>query len=263
MRIFMKTVFGILPMTLLGAPVALAAQPSWKHECVGPEHVCSSVKGEAASNTTTVSKAKPKTAKLKSAKPAAVASELDKPSKVAKKKIAKAKPQDDEADTPVKKVQSKKKVIAKTKPQNDDEDDQPAKKSVAKKKVIAKAKPQDDDEDAKPAKKVASKKSKGGDGGGSVYETGVASWYGGNFNGRKTANGETYDMWAMTAAHKSLPFGTVVKVTNTKNGDSTVVRINDRGPFVGGRVIDLSRAAANDINLDGLANVKLTILGKG
>ena len=238
MRIFLKSVFGILPLTLLGAPVALAAQPSWKHECVGPEHVCSSAKGEAASNTTTVSKAKPKTAKVKSAKPAAVASEVEKPSKVAKKKIAKAKTQDDE-------------------------DDQPVKKSVAKKKVIAKAKPQDDDDDEKPAKKVASKKSKGGDGSGSVYETGVASWYGGNFNGRKTANGETYDMWAMTAAHKSLPFGTVVKVTNTKNGDSTVVRINDRGPFVGGRVIDLSRAAANDINLDGLANVKLTILGKG
>ena len=241
MRILLKSVFGILPLTLLAAPAALAAQPSWKQACIGPEHVCSPVKGEAASNSTTVSKAKPQTAKLKSAKPAAVASEAEKPSKVAKKKIAKAK----------------------VKPQ-DDEDDQPVKKSVAKKKVIAKAKPQDDDDDEKPIKKVASKKSKGGDDeGGSAYESGVASWYGGNFNGRKTANGETYDMWEMTAAHKSLPFGTRVKVTNTRNGNSTIVRINDRGPFVGGRVIDLSRAAANDIGMDGLASVKLTILGKG
>ena len=124
MRIFLKSVFGILPLTLLAAPAALAAQPSWKQACIGPEHVCSPVKGEAASNSTTVSKAKPQTAKLKSAKPAAVASEIDKPSKVAKKKIAKAKTQDDE-------------------------DVQPAKKSVAKKKVVAKAKVKPQDEDRK------------------------------------------------------------------------------------------------------------------
>lgn len=131
-------------------------------------------------------------------------------------------------------------------------------------KKIAKAQ----DDDAAPVKakkkaKVAAKKNSGGDSGGNSYQSGVASWYGGYFHGRTTANGEKYDMWAMTAAHKTLPFGTRVKVTNTSNGDSTVVRINDRGPFVAGRVIDLSKAAANDIGMGGLAKVKLTILGKG
>jgi rare lipoprotein A len=69
----------------------------------------------------------------------------------------------------------------------------------------------------------------------------------------------------MTAAHKTLPFGTRVRVTNTRNGDSVVVRINDRGPYVGGRVIDLSRAAASEIGLtaSGVAPVKVAILGKG
>ena len=93
----------------------------------------------------------------------------------------------------------------------------------------------------------------------------MASWYGGNFNGRKTANGETYDMWDMTAAHPSLPFGTRVRVTNTRNGDYVDVRINDRGPFVGGRIIDLSAAAAGELGMtnSGVAPVKVTILGKG
>ncbi len=115
----------------------------------------------------------------------------------------------------------------------------------------------------KPAKKVASKKKSKGDGGGNSYQSGVASWYGGNFHGRTTANGEKYNMWSLTAAHKTLPFGTRVKVTNTNNGDTVIVRINDRGPFVGGRIIDLSKAAANEIGMGGLAHVKLTILGKG
>ncbi len=139
--------------------------------------------------------------------------------------------------------------------------------AVSKPKKVKKiAKAQDDDEPvSKPKKKakVAKKNSDDGDTGGKSYQSGVASWYGGYFHGRTTANGEKYDMWAMTAAHKTLPFGTRVKVTNTNNGDSTIVRINDRGPFIAGRVIDLSKAAANDIGMGGLAKVKLTILGKG
>ncbi len=119
------------------------------------------------------------------------------------------------------------------------------------------------------AKKVASvqksKKVAKASGGGSSFQSGMASWYGGNFHGRKTANGETYNMNALTAAHKTLPFGTRVRVTNTRNGDSVVVRINDRGPFVGGRVIDLSRAAAGQIGVtaSGVAPVKLAVLGRG
>lgn len=138
-----------------------------------------------------------------------------------------------------------------------------AKKKYAAKKPAKVAKVQADDEKPAKAKKVAAKKKNSGDGGGSSYQSGVASWYGGNFHGRTTANGEKYDMWALTAAHKTLPFGTRVKVTNTSNGDTVIVRINDRGPFVAGRVIDLSRAAANEIGMGGLAKVKLTVLGKG
>ncbi len=134
----------------------------------------------------------------------------------------------------------------------------------AKKKVAHKAK-------AKATAKVASapKKSKAkvakASSGGSSFQSGVASWYGGNFHGRKTANGETYNMNALTAAHKTLPFGTKVRVTNTRNGGSVVVRINDRGPFIAGRVIDLSRAAASQIGVtsSGVAPVKLAILGRG
>ncbi len=90
-------------------------------------------------------------------------------------------------------------------------------------------------------------------------QEGIASWYGPMFNGRRTANGEIYNMFALTAAHKTLPFGTCVKVINLKNGKSVVVRINDRGPFVKGRIIDLSYAAAKVIGLDkmGIAPVKL------
>lgn len=75
-------------------------------------------------------------------------------------------------------------------------------------------------------------------------ERGISSWYGTKFHGKKTANGETYDMFAMTAAHKTLPLPSYVKVTNLKNGRSVVVRVNDRGPFHGNRIIDLSYAAA-------------------
>ncbi len=99
-----------------------------------------------------------------------------------------------------------------------------------------------------------------GSGGG---QSGVASWYGGKFHGRKTASGERYNQNGMTAAHKTLPFGTRVQVTNTRTGNSVVVRINDRGPFVKGRVIDLSRAAASQLGVNGVAPVRLTVLGRG
>lgn len=92
---------------------------------------------------------------------------------------------------------------------------------------------------------------------------GIASWYGPNFHAKKTSNGEIYNMHAMTAAHKTLPMNTIVRVDNLENGLSTVVRINDRGPFVRGRIIDLSNAAAHKIDMvkKGTAKVKVTILG--
>lgn len=92
---------------------------------------------------------------------------------------------------------------------------------------------------------------------------GIASWYGPDFHSKKTSNGEIYDMYDMTAAHKTLPMNTVLRVYNQENGKSIVVRINDRGPFVNGRIIDLSNKAARDINMigKGTAKVKLTVLG--
>ena len=92
---------------------------------------------------------------------------------------------------------------------------------------------------------------------------GIASWYGPDFHSKKTSNGEIYDMYDMTAAHKTLPMNTVVKVDNQENGRSIIVRINDRGPFVNGRIIDLSNKAARDINMvgKGTAKVKITVLG--
>jgi rare lipoprotein A len=92
--------------------------------------------------------------------------------------------------------------------------------------------------------------------------SGSASWYGGQFHGRKTANGERYNMNGLTAAHRSLPFGTKVRVTNRKNGKSVVVRINDRGPYVGKRVIDLSRGAAQAVSMihSGTAPVTLQVI---
>lgn len=89
---------------------------------------------------------------------------------------------------------------------------------------------------------------------------GMASWYGPGFNGGRTASGERFNTGALTAAHRFWPFGTRVKVTNQNNGRSIVVRINDRGPFVGGRVIDLSRASARAIGMSGTARVTLARL---
>ena len=95
-------------------------------------------------------------------------------------------------------------------------------------------------------------------------ERGTASWYGKKFHGRKTANGETYNMYAKTAAHKTLPMNTVLLVRNLENGRETVVRINDRGPFVQKRIIDLSYASAKEIGLDrtGIARAEIIALGE-
>jgi rare lipoprotein A len=94
---------------------------------------------------------------------------------------------------------------------------------------------------------------------------GIASYYADEFHGRTTANGETYDMNALTAAHKTLPFNTRVRVTNHENGKSVVVRINDRGPFKGDRIIDLSLAAAKAIDMiqHGTAAVTIDVMESG
>lgn len=93
-------------------------------------------------------------------------------------------------------------------------------------------------------------------------ETGLASWYGPNFHGKMTANGEKYNQWAMTAAHKTLPLPSMVRVTDLKTDRSIVVRVNDRGPFADGRIIDLSRAAAEELGVRarGLAKVRVEYL---
>lgn len=102
--------------------------------------------------------------------------------------------------------------------------------------------------------------------GAAVSETisGTASWYGPQFQGRETANGETFNMNDLTAAHPSLPFGTQVRVTNRANGAAVVVRINDRGPYAGGREIDLSREAAQQIGMiqSGVGRVTIEVLGR-
>ncbi|MGY6662328.1 MAG: septal ring lytic transglycosylase RlpA family protein [Glycocaulis sp.] len=94
-------------------------------------------------------------------------------------------------------------------------------------------------------------------------ETGLASWYGERFHGRLTASGEVYDMHALTAAHPELPLRSLARVTRIDTGQSVVVRINDRGPFVEGRIVDLSRAAARLLGLieDGLAEVRVEAFG--
>jgi len=96
-------------------------------------------------------------------------------------------------------------------------------------------------------------------------EEGIASWYGRPYHGRKTASGEIYNMYGISAAHRTLPFGTKVRVHNLDNGSEVEVPINDRGPFVEGRIIDLSYGAAKVIHLDidGVARVRLEILGYG
>lgn len=95
-------------------------------------------------------------------------------------------------------------------------------------------------------------------------ETGIASWYGPGFHGRSTANGEQFDMNGLTAAHRTLPMPSIVRVTNLENGRSIVVRVNDRGPFARGRIIDLSRRAAQLLGFigNGTARVRVNILGE-
>lgn len=92
-------------------------------------------------------------------------------------------------------------------------------------------------------------------------ESGIASVY--NYSGTKTASGQRSNPTGLTAAHRTLPFGTMVRVTNRRNGKTVTVRINDRGPFIRGRVIDLTPAAARQIGFSGLAPVTLAVLGRG
>ena len=96
-------------------------------------------------------------------------------------------------------------------------------------------------------------------------ERGLASWYGADFAGLPTASGEIFDPGRVSAAHRALPLGTVVDVTNEKNGRTVRVRINDRGPFIAGRIVDLSRAAAEEIGsvVDGVVPVTLTVVSLG
>lgn len=95
-------------------------------------------------------------------------------------------------------------------------------------------------------------------------QTGIASWYGPDFNGHTTSNGEVYNMYGQTAAHKLLPMNTILLVSNLENGRSTIVRINDRGPFIPGRILDLSYTAAKKLDLveNGIAKVQVTAIGQ-
>jgi rare lipoprotein A len=94
-------------------------------------------------------------------------------------------------------------------------------------------------------------------------QRGTASYYGEGFHGRLTASGEVYDMYAMTCAHKMLPFGTVLRVRNLDNGRETTVTVNDRGPYVAGRIVDLSVRAAEELDMieSGIASVIITVIG--
>ncbi len=90
-------------------------------------------------------------------------------------------------------------------------------------------------------------------------EVGLASWYGQQFHNRQTANGETFDMWVVTAAHKTLPLPSIVEVTNLDNGKKIKVRVNDRGPFVSGRIIDMSRAGADALGFSGKGTARVRV----
>lgn len=93
------------------------------------------------------------------------------------------------------------------------------------------------------------------------YQVGSASWYGKQFHGKTTASGEDFDMFEFTAAHRKLPLGTFVKVTNLKNGKWIIVRVNDRGPYVGDRIMDLSYSAARMLNFrDGVERVRIDLI---
>lgn len=96
-----------------------------------------------------------------------------------------------------------------------------------------------------------------------LKERGIASWYGDDFHGLQTANGETFDMEAMTGAHRTLPLGTIIKVTNVTNGRQVKIKINDRGPYVGGRILDLSYGAARELGMvgKGVTAIQIEVLG--
>lgn len=94
-------------------------------------------------------------------------------------------------------------------------------------------------------------------------QEGMASWYGPGLHGRRTANGETFDQHAMTAAHRTWPMGSMVRVTNLENGNSVTLRINDRGPFARGRVIDVSRAAARELGFEREGEVRVSLENLG
>jgi peptidoglycan lytic transglycosylase len=98
--------------------------------------------------------------------------------------------------------------------------------------------------------------------GSGLPQVGLASWYGPHFQRKRTANGERFNMNGLTAAHRTLPFNAYVRVTNLANGRSVIVRINDRGPFVGDRIIDLSAKAARELGIeeDGVARVRLELV---
>jgi rare lipoprotein A len=102
-------------------------------------------------------------------------------------------------------------------------------------------------------------------GGSRTRQSGLASWYGPKFHGRQTASGERYNMFDLTAAHRDLPFGSRLRVTNIENGRQVLVTVNDRGPFVKGRIIDLSYAAAKELGMtgDGVVRVRLEVLSRG
>ena len=97
-----------------------------------------------------------------------------------------------------------------------------------------------------------------------MKERGIASWYGEDFHGWVTASGEIYDMHMLTAAHRTLPLGTIVRVTNVVNGRHVVIRINDRGPYVNGRILDVSYAAAKRLDMlrDGISAIQLEVVGQ-
>jgi rare lipoprotein A len=91
-------------------------------------------------------------------------------------------------------------------------------------------------------------------------QTGIASWYGPKFHGKKTASGETFDQNKLTAAHRTLPMQSLVRVTNLDNGHSAIIRINDRGPFQKGRIIDLSKRSASELGIRGTARVRVQLM---
>jgi rare lipoprotein A len=109
-----------------------------------------------------------------------------------------------------------------------------------------------------PSKTATAKKRKAA---AKPYQVGMASWYGKQFHGRTTASGEDFDMFELTAAHKKLPLGSYVKVTNLRNGKWVIVRVNDRGPYVGTRIMDLSYSAARMLNFrDGVEPIRIDLI---